>query len=68
MLNPVVSREEWKARLELLDLVPKGRDDSAADWLSLAAAPTFAIMAMLTSVLPGGPLDTSARARKTRRH
>jgi hypothetical protein len=29
----------------------------AADWLSLAAAPTFAIMALLTGVLGGGPLD-----------
>jgi hypothetical protein len=29
----------------------------AADWLSLAAAPTFAIMALLTRVLGGGPLD-----------
>jgi hypothetical protein len=28
-----------------------------ADWLCLAAAPTFAIMALLTSVLGGGPLD-----------
>jgi hypothetical protein len=28
----------------------------AADWLSLAAAPTFAVMALLTGVL-GGPLD-----------
>ena len=28
----------------------------AADWLSLAAAPTFAIMALLTAVL-GGPPD-----------
>jgi hypothetical protein len=27
----------------------------AADWLSLAAAPTFAIMAALTGVLGGGP-------------
>ena len=26
-----------------------------ADWLCLAAAPTFAIMALLTSVLGGGP-------------
>src|SRR5260370_620195 len=26
----------------------------AVDWLSLAAAPTFAIMALLTSVLGGG--------------
>jgi hypothetical protein len=29
----------------------------AADWLSLAAAPTFAVMALLTAVLGGGPLD-----------
>ena len=28
----------------------------AADWLSLAAAPTFAVMALLTGVL-GGPRD-----------
>ncbi|MEH2533651.1 hypothetical protein V1277_007053 [Bradyrhizobium sp. AZCC 1588] len=26
-------------------------------WLSLAAAPTFAIMALLTAVVGGGPLD-----------
>ena len=29
----------------------------AADWLSLAAAPTFAIVALLTSVLGGNPPD-----------
>jgi hypothetical protein len=29
----------------------------AADWLSLAAAPTFAIMALLTGVPGGGPPD-----------
>jgi hypothetical protein len=28
-----------------------------ADWLCLAAAPTFAIMALLTSVLSGGQPD-----------
>jgi hypothetical protein len=28
-----------------------------ADWLCLAAAPTFAIMALLTGVLGGGPSD-----------
>jgi predicted lipase len=28
-----------------------------ARWLSLAAAPTFAIMALLTGVLGGGPMD-----------
>jgi hypothetical protein len=29
----------------------------AADWLCLAAAPTFAIMALLTGVFGGGPQD-----------
>src|SRR5579864_4079803 len=29
----------------------------AADWLCLAAAPTFAVMALLTGVLGGGPPD-----------
>ena len=29
----------------------------AADWLCLAATPTFAIMALLTGVLGSGPLD-----------
>src|SRR5262245_60861011 len=29
----------------------------AGDWLCLAAAPTFAIMALLTGVLGGGPQD-----------
>ena len=29
----------------------------AADWLCLAAAPSFAIMALLTGVLGGGPTD-----------
>jgi hypothetical protein len=30
---------------------------SAADWLYLAAAPTFAIMALLTGLAGGGPAD-----------
>jgi hypothetical protein len=34
----------------------------AADCLSLAAAPTFAIMALLTGVLGGGPLDVHCAA------
>ena len=36
-----------------------------AKWLCLAATPTFAIMALLTSVLGGGPMDMlcSAAAR-----
>jgi hypothetical protein len=29
----------------------------AADWLALAASPTFAIMALLTTVWAGGPAD-----------
>jgi hypothetical protein len=29
----------------------------AADWLCLAAAPTFAMMALLTGALGGGPPD-----------
>jgi hypothetical protein len=34
----------------------------AADWLCLAAAPTFAIMALLTRVLGGGSLDALCSA------
>jgi hypothetical protein len=32
-------------------------DGGIADWLTLAAAPTFATMALLTGVADGGPLD-----------
>jgi hypothetical protein len=31
-------------------------------WLSLAAAPTFAVMALLTAVVGSGPLDTLCSA------
>ena len=34
---------------------PPGAVPGAADWLRLAASPTFAIMALATSVLAGGP-------------
>jgi hypothetical protein len=34
----------------------------AADWLSLAAAPTFATMALLTGVFGGGPSDVLCAA------
>jgi hypothetical protein len=34
----------------------------AADWLYFAAAPTFAIMALLTGVLDGGQPDTLCSA------
>jgi hypothetical protein len=37
-------REEWLGR-------------GAADWVCLAAAPTFGAMALLTGVLGGGPRD-----------
>ncbi len=37
----------------------------AADWLSLAAAPTFALMAVLTAVLGSGPLDALCAATRT---
>jgi hypothetical protein len=46
MQNQVVSREGW----------PKA-GHGAADWLSLAAAPTFAFMALLTAIHGGGPLE-----------
>ncbi len=35
---------------------------SIVRWLSLAAAPTFAIMALLTAVVGGGPLDALCSA------
>ena len=34
----------------------------AVHWLGLAAAPTFAIMALLTAMVGGGPLDTLCSA------
>ena len=45
------TREQW------LDArPPQAAARGAADWLSLAAAPTFAVMALLTTVF-GGPSD-----------
>ena len=46
MTTHTIAHEEWPA--------PAAR--GAADWICLAAAPTFAIMALLTGVL-GGPQD-----------
>ena len=37
----------------------------AADWLCLAAAPTFAVMALLTGVLSVGPPDMLCSAAHT---
>jgi hypothetical protein len=45
MQNQVVSPADHRPR------------HGAADWLSLAAAPTFAFMALLTALPGGGPLD-----------
>jgi hypothetical protein len=55
MRNHVVSHGAWlKARPELRAAAAAL---GVANWLSLAAAPTFALMALLTGVLGGGPLD-----------
>ena len=35
---------------------------TAAEWLSLAAAPTFALMALLTAILGGGAADAICSA------
>ncbi len=37
------------------EVLDRGGDRRTADWLGLAAAPGFAIMALLTLVLGGGP-------------
>jgi hypothetical protein len=59
MRNQIVSREEWlRARLAPLEAEKEFTRPVApgvAGWLSLAAAPTFAIMALLTAV--HGPPD-----------
>jgi hypothetical protein len=48
MATPTIgTREAWLAAATL----------GTADWLCFAAAPTFAIMALLTGVLGGGPRD-----------
>jgi hypothetical protein len=36
---------------------PTGTKKMSADWLCLAAAPTFALMALLTAILGGGSPD-----------
>ena len=42
---------------QVVSLADRRPRHGAADWLSLAAAPTFAFMALLTAVPGGGPLD-----------
>jgi hypothetical protein len=65
MQNEVVSHEERRseahtggcARGAIRDENGNAAALGAADWLCLAAAPTFAIMALLTVVLGGGAPD-----------
>jgi hypothetical protein len=47
--------KEWRAPSKEADREVRGPSHGAADWLSLAAAPTFALMALLT--LAGGAPD-----------
>jgi uncharacterized membrane protein YeiH len=42
--------------------LPRAAAVGAADWLSLAAAPTFAVMALLTGVVGGGAPDVLCSA------
>ena len=51
-------REDAGARAGNVDATGRG----AVRWLSLAAAPTFAIMALLTGVLGTGPSDVLCSA------
>jgi hypothetical protein len=61
MRHHVLSHEDWlKAPLERGGGCPgnvKTTAPGAADWLCLAATPTFTIMALLTGVLGGGAPD-----------
>jgi hypothetical protein len=62
MRNRVFPHEQGlKARLELL-AAGKAAAHGAADWLCLAAMPTFAIMALATGALGGGPLQVLCSA------
>lgn len=49
MPNPLISCEEWRKRIAVAP--------SSAGWLGLAAAPTFAIMALLTWLRGGAMPD-----------
>jgi hypothetical protein len=40
-----------------LTMRQKPAERGAADWLALAASPTFAVMALLTTVWGGGPAE-----------
>ena len=67
MLNRTASHQEWPKALPYLPAAvgSASRDavtPGAADWLSLAAAPTFAAMALLTAVGGNGPADVLCAA------
>ena len=53
MRNRIVSREDW-LKAGTRDPRP-GPGHSVADWLCLAAAPTFAVMALITIAFESGP-------------
>ena len=57
--RPVGADEARSAGASRAPGVPAGAGAAlgVADWLSLAAAPTFAVMAVLTAVCGGGPPD-----------
>jgi hypothetical protein len=45
------------ASLDAKRAIPHEATGAAGGWLSLAAAPTFAVMALLTGVFGGGAMD-----------
>jgi hypothetical protein len=46
----------------MMDIIRRLVAFRAADWLSLAAAPTFALMAVVTDIAHGGPHQMSCSA------
>jgi len=63
-MTPLGRQEEWEDSPEGCDENANAAALGAADWLSLAAAPTFAIMALLTGALDGGPADMLCSAAR----
>ena len=62
MQDQVVLPEKWTTRAGSARV--GARSVRVADWLCLAATPTFALMAMLTGVLGGDPLDMLCTASR----
>jgi hypothetical protein len=46
----------------MIDVIRRLVASGAADWLALAAAPTFALMAVITGIAEGGPHQLSCSA------